>query len=87
MLKILEISRGSVGTASLRRFNEEIARDFFFLPLIISFLPAIYAISSVLHVIQIVSKECVMIFFFTQPNKSGVYMVRNFLIEKEDFSL
>ena len=40
---------------------------------------AIYAIPGVLHVIQIVSKECVIIILFTHPSKSGNFISIEFI--------
>ena len=61
---------------SLRRFSEEIARDFF----LFAVDKAIYAIPGVLHVIQIVSKECVIIILFTLPSKSRNFISIEFIL-------
>ena len=41
---------------------------------------AIFAIPGVLHVIQIVSKECVIIILFTQPSKGGNFISLAFIL-------
>ena len=61
---------------SLRRFSEKIARDVF----LFAIGKVIYAIPGVLHVIQIVSKECVIIIIFTQPSKSRFFISIEFIL-------
>ena len=67
--KIVENVRNLKGSfvvlLSLRRFSKKIARDFF----LFAVDKAIYAIPGVLHVIQIVTKECVIIILFTQKRE------------------